>query len=302
MFPMKENIINYINILHGYTTAIKNLHWSSSNMSEHKLCDDIADSIAENEDMIAEISQGIYGQIENNELKPIQYEVSSTSKMLSDLLEETEKFYETITDGKGYIGLKSVIENFLSDINKFQYLIKLCLKEDIKKRIQNHVNEERYLTVSHDELREMVNEAIKIIRINERTKNICDKYYSEPSLEDYYNGDDVRDRYDRQRLNKHHSTQKHKNNIKEAFSDVYQPHNFADPNKDYYEGFVIVDGTRAVLGHYDNYEEAVEDAKQLAKFNKYGTYEVYGCYKNEYALKEDYPEDNTLVYSTDENF
>ena len=88
----------------------------------------------------------------------------------------------------------------------------------------------------------------------------------------------------------------------EAFSDVYQPHNFSDPNKDYYDGYVIVDGTRAVLGQYDNYEEAVEDAKEMARQNKYGTYEVYGCDKDGYALEEDYPEDNTLVYSTDEDF
>ena len=86
----------------------------------------------------------------------------------------------------------------------------------------------------------------------------------------------------------------------EAFSDIYQPHNFSDPNKDYYNGYVIVDGTRAVLGQYDNYDEAVEDANEMARQNKYGTYEVYGCDKDGYALEEDYPEDNTLVYSTDE--
>ena len=93
-----------------------------------------------------------------------------------------------------------------------------------------------------------------------------------------------------------------KNVMNEAFSDVYQPHNFSDPNKDYYNGYVIVDGTRAVLGQYDNYEEAVADAKEMARQNKYGTYEVYGCDKDGYALEEDYLEDNTLVYSTDEDF
>lgn len=92
-------------------------------------------------------------------------------------------------------------------------------------------------------------------------------------------------------------------NINEAFSDVYQPHNFSDINKDYYQSYVIVDGTKAVLGNYDNYEEAVEDARQLAQRNKYGTFEVYGVDNDgTYALEEDYPEDNTLVYSTDEDF
>jgi hypothetical protein len=58
-----------------------------------------------------------------------------------------------------------------------------------------------------------------------------------------------------------------------------------------------------VLGNYDNYEEAVEDARNLAQRNKYGTYEVYGVDSDgTYALEVDYPEDNTLVYSTDEDF
>ena len=86
----------------------------------------------------------------------------------------------------------------------------------------------------------------------------------------------------------------------EAFDSIVQQHNFKDINKEYYDGYVIVDGTRAVLGNYDNYYEAVEDANNLAANNKYGTYEVYGCDKDGYALEEDYPEDNTLVYSTDE--
>ena len=91
--------------------------------------------------------------------------------------------------------------------------------------------------------------------------------------------------------------------LKEAFSDVYQPHNFKDINDDYYSSYIIVDGTRAVVGNYDNSKEAIEDARKMASRDKYGTYEVYGCDdKNSYALEEDYPEDNTLVYSTDEDF
>lgn len=71
---------------------------------------------------------------------------------------------------------------------------------------------------------------------------------------------------------------------------------------DYYDGFVVVDLTGAVLGNFDNYDDAVEYAREKASNNKYGTYEVYGCDENGYALEKDYPEDNTLVYSTDQDF
>lgn len=90
--------------------------------------------------------------------------------------------------------------------------------------------------------------------------------------------------------------------LREAFSDYYNVNHFEDPNKDYYQSFVIVDSTRAVLGHYEHYDEAVEDAKEMARRYKGGTFEVYGCDEDGYALEENYPEDNTLVYSTDEDF
>ena len=44
---MKRSILIYINKLQAYKTAIKNIHWSSNNMSEHKLFDDIEDAVAE---------------------------------------------------------------------------------------------------------------------------------------------------------------------------------------------------------------------------------------------------------------
>lgn len=96
------------------------------------------------------------------------------------------------------------------------------------------------------------------------------------------------------------------NKLKEDFDPygIVEWNHFDNDNfdTDYYNGFVVVDSTRAVLGNFDNYNEAVEYARELASKNKYGTYEVYGCDEDGYALEEDYPEDNTLVYSTDEDF
>ena len=139
---MKSVIMKYINTIHGYRVAVKNLHWSAKNMSEHKLCDEISSLLDENEDMIAEICQGIHGKININELKPIKYKISTTQTMLSDLLKVSEKFYNQIK-GKQYIGLRSVMENFMGEINKYQYLIKFCIKEDIKRSFYHSLNESR---------------------------------------------------------------------------------------------------------------------------------------------------------------
>ena len=140
---MKPNIIDYISKLESYKTAIKNYHWSSSCMSEHRLMDDIASSVSDNQDEVAEISQGLFGQINKNELKPTKYEISDSRKLLEDIISDTKNFYKTI-DGDIFIGLRSVIEAFLGDLNKFQYLLTLCLKEDVKSRLKNKLNESRF--------------------------------------------------------------------------------------------------------------------------------------------------------------
>ena len=153
---MKSIIISYINKLHGYKTAVKNLHWSAKNMSEHKLCDDIIDSIDKNEDEIAEICQGIHKQIKLNELKPIQYKISSTDKMLVDLLNDTKEFHSKLTNER-YIGLRSVIENFMGEINKFQYLIRFCIKEDFKRNAKQRFNECRIDMVITEQIKKYFN-------------------------------------------------------------------------------------------------------------------------------------------------
>lgn len=138
---MKTNILNYINKLQAYKTAIKNLHWSSKHMSEHKLLDDIADSVANNQDEIAEMCQGLYGKIKLNELKPKRYKITNSKKMLFDLLKDTKTFYSSIK-GRELTGVRSVAESFIGELNKFVYLMDMCIKEDIKKKIKNVIHEQ----------------------------------------------------------------------------------------------------------------------------------------------------------------
>lgn len=96
-----------------------------------------------------------------------------------------------------------------------------------------------------------------------------------------------------------------KHSLKEAISDLVQWEHFdndrdLDGDNEYYQSFVIVDGTGAIVGNYDNSEEAIADAKEMATSNKFGTYEVYGCDENNTYSCDDV--DSTLIYSTDEDF
>lgn len=159
---MKTNILNYINKLQGYKTAIKNLHWSSKHMSEHKLLDEIADSVANNQDEIAEMCQGLYGKIKINELKPKRYKITNSKKMLFDLLRDTKSFNSSIK-GRELTGVRSVVESFIGEINKFVYLMDMCIKEDIKRNFKTSLNESKntqLIAINENELRNLIREAI----------------------------------------------------------------------------------------------------------------------------------------------
>lgn len=172
---MKSNIINYINKLQGYKTAIKNLHWSAKHMSEHKLLDEIADSVANNQDEIAEMCQGLYGKIKLNELKPKRYKITNSKKMLFDLLRDTKSFLSSIK-GRELTGVRSVVEAFIGEINKFVYLMDMCIKEDIKRNLTSTINET--VSVNEKELRESIQYAIK------KSLNEWENPFDETNLED----------------------------------------------------------------------------------------------------------------------
>lgn len=156
---MKQNIMKYIDILEGYKSYIKNCHWSAKNMSEHKLCDEIADTISENQDEIAEIAQGLFGQIKMKELKPKGMNFSSTKELLKQLINDTNKFYKSI-NGDKFIGMRSVVEAFLGELNKYQYLIDLCLKEDINRRLKSNLTERKQILLNDKELHSIIRESI----------------------------------------------------------------------------------------------------------------------------------------------
>ena len=83
---MKKDIVKFLCNLEGYKTAVKNLHFSAASMSEHKLMDEIADTIASNQDEIGEICQGIHGQFNKTTIKCNEYKLESSKKFVNDVI------------------------------------------------------------------------------------------------------------------------------------------------------------------------------------------------------------------------
>lgn len=167
---MKKYILDFICNLEGKKSAIKMLHWDANSLSQHQLCDDIAGIISDYQDKVSEVEQSISGKLPINNLKGTPYKVTTLKKFVEDVISSTNDFYHKLQkEGDNYIGMRSDTEAVLSDLQRQLYLVDFTIKEELKKRLRNKINENR-VTISdgrvkynltENELREVINEAIK---------------------------------------------------------------------------------------------------------------------------------------------
>lgn len=139
---MNKDILDYINTLQGYLTALKTLHWSADSLSQHKLCDDIASDISDFEDLVSEVEQSISGKIKHNEFKPKSYKISTLKVFIEDVISDSQAFLKELERmGNKYIGIKSECESFIGTMQRNLYLVNFTLKEEMKMRIREMVLE-----------------------------------------------------------------------------------------------------------------------------------------------------------------
>ena len=179
---MKKYILSYICDVEGWKTAIKQLHWDANSLSQHQLCDDIASTISDFQDKVAEVEQSISGRLPVNNLKGTPYKITTLKKFVEDVISGTNAFYAKLkNEGDEYIGMRSDTEAVLSDLQRQLYLVDFTIKEGLKQRLRNKINENRVVisngkerySLTENELREFVSEALKNVksRINEHSLN-----------------------------------------------------------------------------------------------------------------------------------
>jgi hypothetical protein len=170
---MKKYILDFICQLEGFKTGIKSLHWDANSLSQHQLCDDIATIISDYQDKVSEVEQSISGKLPVNILKGTQYKITTLKKFVEDVISATNSFYSKLKkEGDKYIGMRSDTEAVLSDLQRQLYLVDFTIKEDLKKRLRNQINENRVevsngkemYSMTENELREIVSEAINNIK------------------------------------------------------------------------------------------------------------------------------------------
>lgn len=173
---MKKYILDFICRLEGQKTAIKSLHWGANSLSQHQLCDDIATTVSDYQDKVAEVEQSISGRLPLNNLKGTAYTVKNLKSFVEDVIKSTNDFYSKLKkEGDKYIGMRSDTEAFLSDMQRQLYLVDFTVKESLKERLRNEINENR-VTISNgkekyslteNELRELVSKAIHNVNLRE---------------------------------------------------------------------------------------------------------------------------------------
>ena len=193
---MKKYILTYICDIEGWKTAIKQLHWDANSLSQHQLCDDIASIISDYQDKVSEVEQSISGKLPVNNLKGTPYKITNLKKFVEDVIKGTKEFYHKLQkEGDEYIGMRSDTEAVLSDLQRQLYLVDFTIKESLKERLRNKINEGR-VTISNgrekyslteNELREFVSKAIRNVNKRRLSEATLDAQMALHELELYMN-------------------------------------------------------------------------------------------------------------------
>jgi DNA-binding ferritin-like protein len=114
-------ILSLENKLHGYHTRLKELHFSASSMSEHKLIDDFDEELLEFDDNIMEDAQAIFGRIRVGMIQPVLPKSTTFGDLLNEIRADLVKTKDTLTE-KMYTGIINVVDDFFHTVNKNIYL------------------------------------------------------------------------------------------------------------------------------------------------------------------------------------
>jgi len=195
---MNKNILNYIEECEAWKVGIKNLHWSADNLSQHELCDDIADEISNFEDLVSEVEQSISGKIKLNGFTPKSYKITSLKSFVEDVISASQSFLKELEGmDEKYVGIKSECETFIGTMQRKLYLVNFTLKEELKKRLRDRINESRPKNLANTEdvekfmgrrpktIKARINQIYRIVKkygIDSR------KYHDEAwqAIDDYY--------------------------------------------------------------------------------------------------------------------
>lgn len=181
---MQKSILLYLSKLEGFKTAIKNCHWAAKSMNAHEFMDSLEDIVSDHQDLVAEIVQGAYNtKIKINDFKPRPYRISTFTKLVSDIYNAADKFYATIQGNKRFIGLRSVMEDFMGKMQQQIYLNAMCTenKKEVKKLIKENMAK-KIIRITENELHNVIAESVNRILMEMNPETFYDAGYKSKGL------------------------------------------------------------------------------------------------------------------------
>lgn len=120
-----EFIINLENQLRGIGTRLKELHFSASSITIHKLIDEYDSEFSEFEDKVMENSQALWGTIEPGTLDPVLPESMDFTSLLEEIRGILTSIKKEAKDSMLWTGINCIVDDFWATTNKYIYLINL---------------------------------------------------------------------------------------------------------------------------------------------------------------------------------
>lgn len=118
--------IDFLNRLEGWKTKCKNLHWAAPKKNIHVYLDEFLEILSDYQDSLAEGYMGILGRMQPNAINGVQSNTLNALDFINEVKINTISFYDKLPKETVYKGIASECETFIQNINKYDYLFRLC--------------------------------------------------------------------------------------------------------------------------------------------------------------------------------
>lgn len=118
--------IDFLNRLEGWKTKCKNLHWAAPKKNIHVYLDEFLGILSDYQDALAEGYMGILGRMQPNAINGVQSNTLNALDFINEVKLNTLSFYDRLPKETVYKGITSECETFIQNINKYDYLFRLC--------------------------------------------------------------------------------------------------------------------------------------------------------------------------------
>ena len=123
MSDLRKNTLEFLSICDGAHQVCKGLHWGAVKHAEHILTDDIDSAVLEYHDKVAEIVMGMLDdKYHVGELKALVSNAKDINSFLDEFENDVMSYKEKLGNEPKTQAIHNVIDDLLSDINKWKYL------------------------------------------------------------------------------------------------------------------------------------------------------------------------------------